>query len=130
MTELAEKINAILKAAKLPQDCDEWEIDRWYEEGETKENWNLGGGKIYFSLFAQIGCCGIGVVTEFNHRHLIPLLKIAEEIAKAHKFGMLLMTDINLRTRKAATKLGWKVIEAFVNPKTGNKVFMATKVIT
>ena len=87
-----------------------------------------------FELHPMIGCCAICVSTaakvakKYQGKGLGTILnKLRIHLAREQRYGTLLCTNVatNIPQRKILKKNGWKDIFTFLNPRTGNKIFIS-----
>jgi len=91
-----------------------------------------------FDLIAMPGCCGIVISTNCWVLHRLQGLGIGQflhklrlKIAKEWGYGLLMCTDVdtNKRQKHILEKHGWKQLQQFNNPRTGNDVNIHTIVL-
>lgn len=89
-----------------------------------------------FTLVQLPGCCGVQVSTgawvapEYRRRGLGTILnELRIYLSRIQGYGCLLCTDLlsNTPQRRLLSKLGWKDIHTFQNPRTTNQIAISVK---
>jgi hypothetical protein len=126
----AEKINAILRKAKIP--LMEVDINGYLSDEISLEDDIAFSDETRFKIVEQHNCCGIAVLTDAYSTTLVKrqaIFEMAEVIAFDLGFSMALYTGVDYKLRRACQRQGWKIVEEFMNRNTDNRIFVATKVL-
>lgn len=103
-------------------------VCRWTEFYAYKENENIFGYTATWQMVTLPGTCGICLAhnaTRLGGELKDLFDKVRIEIARLDGYGLLMYADIG-HFNKVSESNGWRTVDQFRNPRTGNNVEILT----